>query len=134
MHNHAADRAAALASYRTGGADSVLPGPLGSVVYPPSLPSLLVWLGVVIVAAAWLARQGAARAIWLVPGTALLLQVPHAALVWHGGPLEIPRHALQVGVLTRLSLLVLTIFLIDAALGLRNEVDGRDRVPARPSA
>jgi hypothetical protein len=107
-----------ISSYRAEGTESLLPGPFAAAVYPPSVVAILAWLGAVIAAAAWLAFRGAARAVWLVPAIALLLQVPHSVLVWHGGPLEIPRHAVQAGVMTRLSLLLLSIFLIDAALGL----------------
>jgi hypothetical protein len=121
-----------IATYRAKGTDPLLPAPLADVVYPPSVPPLLAWLGVVVAAAAWLVWRGASRAVWLVPAIALLLQIPHAAVVWHGDTNELPRHALQVGVMTRLSLLLLTIFLIDAALGLRDRaVPESDR--ARPS-
>jgi hypothetical protein len=116
-----------ISSYRPRGADPLLPAPLAAAVYPPSVVAVLVWLGAVIASAAWLIRRGAARAIWLVPGIALLLQVPHAAIVWHADPNDIPRHALEVGVMARLSLLLLTIFLIDAALGLRRVNAGFDR-------
>jgi hypothetical protein len=106
-----------VSSYRADGSKPLLPGPLASAIYPPSVAALLAWLGAVIAAAAWMAWRGWARLVWVVPAAILLAQIPHAALVWQGEPVEIPRHALQVGVLTRLSLLILTIFLIDAALG-----------------
>jgi hypothetical protein len=121
-----------ISSYRAKMTEPLLPGPLAAAVYPPSIAALLAWLGATIVAAAWLAWRGAARAVWLVPAVALLLQVPHAGLVWHGEPVEIPRHALQVGVMTRLSLLLLSIFLIDAALGLgRRDATRRRASPPR---
>jgi hypothetical protein len=109
-----------IAQYRAPGTDPLLPAPVAAVVYPPSVAALLGRLGAAIAAAAWLARRGAARAVWLVPAIALVLQIPHAAVVWNGDTNEIFRHALLVGVMTRLSLLLLTIFLIDAALGLRD--------------
>ena len=107
---------APLAFYRADGTDPLLPGPLAAVVYPPSVAALLVWLAVIIAAAACLARLGLARPLWLVPAVATLLQLPHAVVVWHGDTNEIARHALTVSVMTRLGLLVLTIFLVDAAL------------------
>jgi len=119
-----------LAYYRAQGTDPLLPAPLGSVVYPSTFAALVAWLGVVIAAACALAWLGATRSIWLVPAIALFLQIPHAALVWHGDPNEIPRHALLVGVLTRLSLLLLSIFLIDALLGLRDRGAAQSRRPA----
>jgi hypothetical protein len=104
-----------ISTYRSPGTKPLLPEPLASVVYPPSVAALVAWLVLVAAAGALLALRGAATRVWAIPGCALLLQVPHAAIVWWGG-LEIPRHALQVGVMTRLSLLLLTIFIVDAAL------------------
>ncbi|MGH2991962.1 MAG: hypothetical protein ACRDL1_00290 [Solirubrobacterales bacterium] len=123
-----------ISSYRATGTEPLLPGPIAAAVYPPSIAAVLAWLAAVIAAAAWLAWRGAARAVWLVPAIALLLQVPHAALVWHGGPLEVPRHALQVGAMTRLSLLLLSIFLIDAALSLRRRGVAPSPDEATPTA
>lgn len=106
----------ALAEYRAPGTNPLLPAPLGALVYPHLVLAVLVWLAVVIAAAAWLARLGMARTLWLVPAVATLLQLPHAAIVWHGDAVELHRHALTVSVVTRLGLLVLSIFLVDAAL------------------
>jgi hypothetical protein len=114
-----------LADYRPRGTDPLLPAALGAVVYPPSVAAILVWLAVVIAAAAWLARLGAARPLWLVPGVATLLQLPHAAIAWHGDTVELARHALTGSVVTRLGLLVLSIFLIDAILERRASALGR---------
>jgi hypothetical protein len=105
-----------LANYRAEGTDPLLPGPLAAVVYPPSVTAVLLWLAVIVAAAAWLASRGMARPLWLIPAAATLLQLPHAVVVWHGDTNEIARHALTVSVVTRLGLLVLTIFLVDAAL------------------
>jgi hypothetical protein len=108
-----------LISYRPEGAEPVLPEFVGDVVYPPSVEALLVWLVVVGTAGGWLAWRGAARPVWAVPAVILLLQVPHAAVVWHGDPADMARHAFLVGVMTRLSLLLLTIFVVDALLARR---------------
>lgn len=105
-----------LAHYRADGTDPLLPEPLATVAYPPSVAAVVVWLAVVIAAAAWLARLGLARPVWLVPAIATLLQLPHAVITWHGDTNELARHALTVSVVTRLGLLLLSIFLIDAAL------------------
>lgn len=114
-----------LAHYRTEGTHPLLPGALGTVVYPPSVAAVLVWLAAVIAAVVWLARLGMARPLWLIPGAAVLLQLPHAVIVWHGDTWEIARHALTVSVVTRLGLLVLSIFLVDAALERRASALGR---------
>jgi hypothetical protein len=105
-----------LIDYRPRGTEPLLPAVVDAVVYPPSVLAILVWLAVVIAAAAWLARFGLARPVWLVPGVATLLQVPHAAIAWHGDANDLARHALTASMVTRLGLLVLSIFLIDAAL------------------
>ena len=114
-----------LAEYRAAGTDPLLPAPWARSCIRPRWLAILVWLAVVIAAAAWLARRGAARPVWLVPAVATLLQLPHAAIVWHGDTIEIARHALTVSVVTRLGLLVLSIFLIDAALDRRASALGR---------
>jgi hypothetical protein len=108
-----------IASYRSPGTSPLLPEFVGDVVYPPSVAALAAWALVLLLAGAWLAWRRAARAVWAVPGVALALQLPQAAVVWHGDVVEIPRHAVLVGVMTRASLLVATIFLADAALQLR---------------
>jgi hypothetical protein len=105
-----------LVEYRPDGADPLLPAPLGAAVYPPSVAAVLAWLAVIIAAAAWLARLGMARLVWLVPAVAVLLQLPQAVIAWHGDSNDISRHTLTVSVLTRLGLLLLSIFLVDALL------------------
>jgi hypothetical protein len=116
-----------IAAYRAPGTDALLPGPLAAVVYPPSQVALLAWFGLAVAGAGWLAWRGAARSIWLVPAVALVVQLPHAALVWDGDAAEIPLHALLVGIMTRLGLLLLSIFLIDAAI---SALRGRSAAPA----
>lgn len=108
-----------VAEYRAPGTDLLLPANVDAVVYPHAVEAVLAWLVLVIAAGAWLFRRGAFTRMWLVPVVALLLQFPHAAIVWNADSGDIARHALIVGVMTRLSLLVLSIFLIDAALNLR---------------
>jgi hypothetical protein len=114
-----------LADYRPRGADPLLPAPVSAAVYLPSVAAVLVWLAVVIAAAAWLARLGLARPIWLVPAVAVLLQIPHAVIAWHGDSNDLARHGLTAAVVTRLGLLVLSIFLIDTVLERRASALGR---------
>jgi hypothetical protein len=114
-----------VASYRPPGTKVLLPAPLAAIAYPPSVIALIVWFAVLVAAAAWLAWRRAARAIWLVPAAALLLQFPHALIVWNGDSTEVPRHALLVSVTTRLGLLLLSILVVDALL---------ERRRARPQA
>jgi hypothetical protein len=108
-----------LISYRPSGAEPLLPEFVGDVVYPPSVEVLLIWLVVVVAAGGWLVWRGAGRPVWAVPAVVLLLQVAHAAVVWHGDPADMARHAFLVGLMTRLSLLLLTLFIADALLARR---------------
>jgi hypothetical protein len=119
-----------LISYRSPGTSPLLPEFVGDVVYPPSVAALAAWALVLLVVGTWLAWRGAARAMWAVPGVALALQLPHAAIVWNGDAVEIPRHALLVGVMTRASLLLATILLADAALGLLRRARTRPQAQA----
>jgi hypothetical protein len=127
------DGNAPISVYQADGTDPLLPGPLADVVYPPSVAAVVAWLGLLALAAAWLARLGRARPSWLVPAGALVLQIPHALVVWHGEPLDMPRHALSTGVLTRASLLILTIFVVEAALT-RWRSSSRHRPTPRPES
>lgn len=112
---------APIATYRAPGTHPLLPAPVAAVVYPPSVAAVLIWLAVVLAAAGWLAWRGRARPVWLVPAVAVLMQLPHAAIVWNGDAAGVARHALLVSVMTRLGLLMLSIFLLDAALDRRGE-------------
>jgi hypothetical protein len=114
--------------YRPSGLTRVVPGIAEDVLYPPRAWELAAWALLALAVAAFLAWRGRARAAWLVPLVALVLQVPHAALVWHGDTEEIPRHAVVVGVMTHTALLVLTVFLLDAAA----RVESRGRGGAQP--
>jgi hypothetical protein len=116
--------------YRSPGTSPLLPEFVGDAIYPPSVAALGVWAVVLLLVGAWLAWRGAARTVWAVPGVALALQLPHAAIVWNGDAVEIARHALLVGVMTRASLLLATIFLADAALQLRRRAPARPQPPA----
>jgi hypothetical protein len=80
-------------------------------------------------------RRLGARRFWLVPAVALLVQVPHAIVVYQADTLEIPRHAVLVAVMTRLSILLLALFAIDAIvnrkLGSSGQMyDGRTQATA----
>ena len=48
-----------------------------------------------------------------------LSTVPHAILVWDAEPREVGRHALLVGVLDRLALVILAVVLVDGLLHVR---------------
>lgn len=102
--------------YTAPNARRLLPAPIDNVAYPRNSQDVWFWLVVVCVAAIAVWRRLGAGRVWLVPGVALLAQLPHAMVVYHGDTLEIPRHAVLVAVMTRLSLLVLALFVLDAVV------------------
>jgi hypothetical protein len=105
-----------LADYRPRGASPRLPGQLASAVYPSSPLAVVAWLGVAALVCLALAWKGSATRAWIVPAVALALELPGAVIAWQGDSAEVSRHELLVGVLTRLSVLLLSIYAIDAIL------------------
>ena len=95
--------------YLPPGARPLLPEPLASVVYPNRVRSVLSWLGIVGAAALVAALAGLARPTWLVAVGVILLQLPHAMLVYHGDTLEIARHAVVMAIMLRLGILLLAL-------------------------
>jgi hypothetical protein len=51
-----------------------------------------------------------------VPIGLILLEIPHALLVYHGDTLEIPRHAILMAIMLRLGVLMLALFAVGALL------------------
>jgi hypothetical protein len=115
-----------LAFYRSPGTTPILPGAIAVVLYPPSVAAVLAWLGVV--AAVWtvlICRRGA-NWLCLIPAVLLVVQAPLAAIAWAGDVAELGRHALLIGVLTRLALLILTLLALDVgSLALTRREAGR---------
>jgi hypothetical protein len=108
-----------LVHYRSRKVRTILPEPIAEIVFPRSFQDLLFWLVVIGFAAAYAARRYGAARLWLVPLLLLAFQPIHAFIVYHGDAWEVSRHALLVGVLTRLSLLLLALFALDAFLSRR---------------
>jgi hypothetical protein len=100
--------------YTSPNARRLLPAPIDNIAYPRGSQDVWFWLVVVCVGALAVWRRLGAHRFWLVPAVALLLQLPHAVVVYEADTLEIPRHAVLVAVMTRLSLLLLALFAIDA--------------------
>lgn len=90
----------------------VLPGWLDRRIYPRRLRTIYLWLLVVGLGALAVWRWRGASRTWLVPVGALLLQVPHAIVVYQGDTLEIPRHGILVAVTVRLAALLLALLAI----------------------
>ena len=61
-------------------------------------------------------RLGYAERFWVVPAFGLIATVPPALMVWNSDPRGVDRHALPVGLLGRLSLILLVLFMLDAVL------------------
>jgi hypothetical protein len=97
----------------------VLPGWLDRRIYPRRLRTIYLWFLVVGVGTLAIWRWRGASPAWLVPAGALLLQIPHAIVVYQGDTLEIPRHAIEFAVSVRLSLLLLALLAIGQAVAPR---------------
>ncbi len=110
--------------YTSPNARRLLPDPIDSVAYPRGSQDVWFWIVVVCVAALAAWRFLGARRFWLVPAVALALQVPHAVVVYQADTLEIPRHAVLVAVMTRLSLLLLALFALDRLVEFSNRKMG----------
>lgn len=87
-----------------------------SVVFPLPLIIVLGWLGIVIVAACLIGRNGGMRPVWLVPAMLLATALPLMYVVWYGDAIEVERHAFQISLQVRLGLWIITVLLADAWL------------------
>lgn len=112
--------------YKSRDGRKILPEPVAALAYPRDFQSVFFWLvlAMFLAAVAWVVA-GASR-LWWVPVIGLLVQIPHAALVYHGDTLEIPRHATLVSVMTRLSILLLVLLAIDGLLERRRAARSTD--------
>jgi hypothetical protein len=111
--------------YTSPNARRLLPQPIDYIAYPRGSQDVWFWLVVVCVGALAVWRHLGARRFWLVPAVALLVQLPHAIVVYQADTLEIARHAVLVAVMTRLALLVLALFAIDAIVNRKSGSSGR---------
>jgi hypothetical protein len=102
--------------YRSPDARMALPDPIASALYPERGDGALLSLAVVSAVALLAAVVGRPRRTWLVPIGLVLLEVPHALLVYHGDTLEIPRHAILMAIMLRLGTLVLALFAVGALI------------------
>jgi len=107
--------------YRSPDARMALPEPIASALYPQRASGALLWLAVASGLAVVAALVAGPRRTWLVPIGLILVEVPHALLVYHGDTLEIPRHAILMAIMLRLGVLMLTLFaagaLIESLIG-----------------
>jgi hypothetical protein len=102
--------------YLPPGARPVLPERVASALYPDRVTSVFRWLVIASAAAVVAALAGGARRTWLVPVGVILLQLPHALLVYHGDTLEVARHAIVMAIMLRLGILMLALLAVGAML------------------
>ena len=106
-----------LAHYRARDARTILPEPIAEIIYPNSFEHVLFWVVLVCFGAGFAAYRCGASGVWLVPALLLAFQPAHALIAYHGDAWEVSRHTLLVGMFTRLSLVLLALFALDAFLG-----------------
>lgn len=119
-----------LAHYRARHARTILPEPIAEIIYPNSFEDVLFWVVLVCFGAGFAAYRYGTSRVWLVPVLLLAFQPVHALIAYHGDAWEVNRHTLLVGVLTRLSVLLLALFALDAFLGR----DARRRTDGSPTS
>jgi hypothetical protein len=91
--------------------------PLTTAVFYPKSPLILgLWAIVVLGSTAVLIRTGRGRPFWAVPLLVLATLYPLYLVIWHGDTAAMERHSLPVGLGLRLSLWLLTFFVLDTAL------------------
>jgi hypothetical protein len=77
--------------------------------------NIMDWIagfGLVVAVISW-AVKGKANSVWFVVALMVVSLYPMMFIVWHGEPLEIDRHALQIGIQFRLIAWMALIFFID---------------------
>jgi hypothetical protein len=104
----------ALSVYRPPGIVRVLPSVLAHTLYPPTM--LSVWLYVFVSAAIALSVlvRRRIRAEWTVPLALAVLALPHAFIIALAGAVELPRHALVLGLTLRLACFLALALALDA--------------------
>ena len=88
----------------------------GAVFYPKSSLILGLWSVVVLGSTAVLIRVGKGRPFWAIPLLVLATLYPLYLVIWHGDTAALERHSLPIGLGLRLSLWLLTFFVLDATL------------------
>jgi hypothetical protein len=116
--------------YNDNAADRAFPLPeaLGDLLFVHGKRWVLLLLLGVGAGAAFVAWRYGWTWVWAVPVGALLTTIPHGLVAFHLSGLEVDRHALEVAVILRLSLLLLLVLAIDAAVTVRAQSRGQTRV------
>ena len=119
--------------YRSPDARMALPEPIASGLYPERGDGALAVLAVASAVALVTALVARPRRTWLVAIALILLEIPHALLVYHGDTLEIPRHAILMAIMLRLGTLMLALFALGALIEALAERLAARRPAAQPA-
>jgi hypothetical protein len=92
-----------------------LPARLERLFFPRGVVTVLVLLGLALVAAAVVASLAGWSLVWLVPLGVLVTTYPHFLVVWHESGVEVDRHGLEASLLLRLATFLLLLFALDRA-------------------
>jgi len=97
---------------------STIPGwliDLTNKFYPRELFTIWGFLGLGVLGVIWYLATNIKQSAWLVVGILLISLYPLSFIVWHGNPMEVERHAAQVGVQFRLMTWMAVALLLDQA-------------------
>jgi hypothetical protein len=95
-----------------------LPDPLGTLLWPNHATQIVFWLVLVGLGGVAVSLRRRPPWIWAVPVTLIVTALPHGMLTWLGD--ENPgRHGLTAAVQARLGIIILAVFVVDAALAVR---------------
>jgi hypothetical protein len=86
---------------------------LTRILHPQAAGPLLFVLGALAAAMVALAARGSFRPAWVVPLALLASAYPLMFVIWHGGTLELERHAAQLALQLRLAGWMMVLFLLD---------------------
>jgi hypothetical protein len=108
--------------YRPAGFRDLLPNWSRAIAYIPAGSIALIWSLIACAIALALLVARFAQPGSIIGAVLVLFTIPQAILVWDAEPREVGRHALLVGVLDRLGLALLVVFILDALLRLRRDL------------
>ena len=102
--------------FRPRGFQTVLPAPLVAVLYPQNAWVILLLMVLAPLAALALIRFRSNARLALVALVGLITTVPLAIVIWNGDQLGLDRHSLVIGLVARLSVLLVFFLALDASL------------------